>query len=69
MITDYFPHMLECFLLTAKDGKPPSPHDAADGLPVESTVVNSEEELQEQKQILTAKHPGGWLAQRPMDVR
>ncbi len=59
-----FPCVVDCYILEARDGLPPHPGDE----PVESTVVNSEKELEEAKKDLAERHPGGWLMERPLDT-
>ena len=59
-----FPCAVDCYLLVARDGKPPHPGDA----PAATVVVNSQEELEAAKKDLQATYPGGWTMERPLDT-
>lgn len=60
-----FPCAVDCYLLEARDGMPPHPMDE----PVETIVVDSQQELEEARKDLIEKHPGGWVVERPVDIR
>ena len=60
-----FPHSVDCYLLVAQDGNPPSPGDE----PVATVTVYSEEEVTKAKKEFEEKYPGGWIMSRPADMR
>jgi len=60
-----FPCAVDCYALVSKDGLPPHPGDE----PVATAVVTSQEELDKAKKDLGERYPGGWLMERPLDMR
>jgi len=60
-----FPHAIDCYLLVSRNGWPPYPEDD----PTATAIVYSEEEVDSVKKQLLDEHPGGWLVERPLDVR
>lgn len=60
-----FPCAVDCYFLEARDGKPPHPA----GEPTATAVVTTQEELEAAKKDLTERYPGGWVMERPLDVR
>jgi len=60
---DFYPHVIDCYKLVARDNKPPHPQTD----PVAREVVHSKEEVEGAKKRLRERYPGAWLVQRPMD--
>lgn len=60
-----FPHMIDCYLLVARNGQPPAPGDD----PVATMTVYSEAEVEQVKKEFQQKYPGGWIMERPLDIR
>lgn len=65
MLKAKFPHAVDCYLLVARDGKPPYPGDN----PVATITVNSQEEVEQAKKEFQEKYPGGWIMERPLDIQ
>ena len=64
-MNDKFPCAVDCYFLEARDGKPPHPVND----PVATAVVNSQVELEKAKKDLVERYPGGWVMERPLDMR
>ena len=65
MLKAQFPYTVDCYLLVARDGKPPYPDDS----PVATITVYSQKEVQQAKKEFQEKYPGGWIMERPYDMR
>ena len=62
-MADYFPHVVDCYLMVMIDGLPTQP----DQEPVASEVVHSDQDVQKVKKRFEEEHPDSWVVQRPMD--
>jgi hypothetical protein len=57
-----YPHILSCYLLVERNGKPPMPDEKA----IESHVIHSKEQSDRLKRELKERHPGSWIVELPI---
>lgn len=60
---EHYPCMLDCYLMVARDGKPPHPEDE----PKQCVLVTSKEDADRAKQEFQEQYPNSWCVERPLD--
>lgn len=61
----HYPCAMDCYILVARHGNPPSP----DQEPMQTIVVASKEDADTAIREFKAQYPNSWCVERPLDWR